>query len=249
MAPNARQATKWVKGGPLHVQVHRAIADEIARGRHQPGDRLPTERELCERFTVSRITVRRALRELAADGIVSPAQGRGWFVREYPLSEPPNTLLSFTEMAAVRGLVASARVVHAGVRPATIDEAEELHIAPGSDLFHIQRVRLVDDLPIAFDENRVPLAVAPSLPDEDFTTSSLHETLARHGADPIWAEFSIHTEKSDPRFAQLLDLEVREPLLVARQTTYDVHDRPIELAHIRYRGDRYRFRATLTRRR
>jgi DNA-binding GntR family transcriptional regulator len=249
VASGALQSVEWESADPLYVQVQRAITDEIARGTYRPGDRLPTERALCDRFSVSRVTLRRALRALAEDGILNPSQGRGWFVATGPLSEPPNALLSFTEMAAALGLVASARIVHAGVRPATIDEAEALRIAPGADLFHIQRVRLLDGVPIAVDESRVPLNVAPSLPDEDLTTGSLYATLARHGVEPIWAEFTVLAEQADPRCSRLLGLEAGEPLLVARQTTYDAHDRPIELGHMRYRGDRYRFRATLARRR
>jgi GntR family transcriptional regulator len=189
------------------------------------------------------------LRSLVDEGVLRPSQGRGWFVEPGPLSEPPNALVSFSNMAAVLGLVASARVLRAAVRPATIDEAETLRVAPGADLFVIERVRLLDGVAIALDESRIPLAIAPSLPEADWNSASLHDVLERHTAAPAWAEFAVIAEKADARSSRVLGIEVGEPLLVAHQTTYDADDRPIELGLMRYRGDRYRFRATLVRRR
>ena len=249
MASRALHAVDWESADPLYLKVHRAIADEIARGTYRHGDRLPTERALCERFSVSRVTLRRALRSLVEDGVLNPSQGRGWFVAPGPLSEPPNALLSFSKMAAALGLVPSARLLRAAVRAATIDEAEALLVAPGADLFVIERVRLLDGVPIALDESRVPLAYGPSLRQADWTTDSLYETLERCGTTPVWAEFAVAAAKATVRCSRLLDIEVGEPVLVALQTTYDANDRPIELGRMHYRGDRYRFRATLVRRR
>ena len=83
---------------PLYLRVYRLIADEIAGGALEPGDRLPSERELTGRLGVSRATVRRALGELATDGLVTASANRGSFVASGPLVEPPNALLSFTEL-------------------------------------------------------------------------------------------------------------------------------------------------------
>ena len=108
-------------GQPLYVEVAQRIAHEIVRRDLRPGDRLPPERTLCRELGVSRLTLRRALLALADEGAVESDAGRGWFVGGGLLSEPPNALLSFTRMAASRGLTSSARVLTARVRPATID--------------------------------------------------------------------------------------------------------------------------------
>ena len=168
------------------------------------------------------------------------------FVERYQMSRA--ALLR--RAAAVAGAGAAFPLLRsADARAATIDEAEALRIAPGADLFVIERVRLLDEVPIALDESRIPLAIAPSLPAADWTVDSLYETLEQFGAAPVWAEFAVAAEKADVRCSRLLDIDVGEPLLVARQTTYDANDWPIELGLMRYRGDRYRFRATLVRRR
>src|SRR5947208_8525456 len=139
---------------PRYYEVYRAIADEIAVGRLRPGERLSVERALCKQFGVSRATVRRALRALADDGLIELSAHRGAFVSSGPLSEPPNVLLSFAAMAAARGLEASARVLHQEVRPATLDEAELLSIAPGSSIFQLERLRMLDGMPVSVDVNR-----------------------------------------------------------------------------------------------
>ena len=154
---------------PLYHRVYREIAKEIESGALQPGDRLPSERWLCDELGVSRATVRRAIEELTVDGLVE-GRGRGSFVTGDALVEPPNTLMSLSELGRSRGLEASARVLEAGIRAATIDEAELFAIAPGAELFELQRVRMLDGVPISLDHNRVPLRLAPELTDLDFTT-------------------------------------------------------------------------------
>ncbi|MBA3382814.1 MAG: GntR family transcriptional regulator [Actinobacteria bacterium] len=93
------------------------IADEIASGALRPGDRLPAERAIGERLGVSRVTVRLALGALAGDGIIKSSTGRGSFVASLgPVGEPPNALLSFSELGAARGLEVSSRVLRAELR-------------------------------------------------------------------------------------------------------------------------------------
>lgn len=234
---------------PLHRRVYRAIADEIATGALPPGARLPSERELCERLSVSRATVRRALAELGADGLVEPSVGRGTFVAAGPLGELPNVLTSFSELGAARGLEATARVLGRRVRPADLDEAEALGVAPGSDLFELERVRLLDDHPVSIDQSRVPLAVAPGLMEVDFVRASLYAALEAAGAGPVRADYTVEARAADREQAGLLEIAPGAPLLRTTTWSRDAQGRLVELGEMVYRGDRYRFRATLTRRR
>ena len=162
---------------PLYRQVHDVLAKQITSGSLTAGEQLLSERQLCERFGISRVTARRALIALEDDGLIGAAPGRGWFVSDGPLSEPPNVLLSFTSLARARGLEPTARVLCQRVRPASLDEADELSIAPGAELFELERVRLLDGLPVAVDNCVVALYRCPSLRDADFTVASLYEVL------------------------------------------------------------------------
>jgi GntR family transcriptional regulator len=231
---------------PLYRQVTRAIAEEIGSGELTAGQQLPSERELTERFRVSRVTARRALRDLVEDGLVESAAGKGWFVASGPVSEPPNKLLSFSAMARSRGLTATSRVLESTVRPATLDEADKLGIVPGADVLAIRRLRFLDGLPVAIDYSQIPISRAPIVAETNFEMASLYDTLRGAGIFPTSADYVVEATPASAEEAKMLGVEVGAPILLCAQLTYDHTGRPIETGAIRYRGDRYRFRARLT---
>jgi GntR family transcriptional regulator len=230
-----------------YQRVQDALAEEIARDGRAPGSRLPPERALAEHFGVSRVTLRRALAELEREGIVARHPG-GWEVAAPAIGEPPNALMSFSEMAASRGLTPGARVLDRRVRPATIDEADALGLAPGAELFELERLRSMDGVPILIDRTRIPLSLAPGLDEVDLDQRSLYDVLEeRYGMRPARARFTVESIAADERQAALLGLEPRGPLLRCQQQTEDEAGRRSELCEMVYRGDRYRFRATWVR--
>ncbi len=232
---------------PLYVQIARLILEQASGGELKRGARLPSERKLCMELGVSRVTLRKALATLVDEGVLESSQGRGWFVATGVLAEPPNALRSFTETARIRGLEPTARVLHSGTREATINEAEAFSIAPGGAVFEVRRLRCLDGIPVACDESRVPLAVAPGLEYLDFKVASLYEELERHGALPVRAEYAVEAAQADPDTAASLGLSPGAAVLKTTQTVYAASDRIVELGATTYRGDRYRFRASLYR--
>ena len=244
----ARLDSQDMPGQPLYEQVHNALREQIRSGVYRGGSRLPSERSLSETFGVSRLTLRRALQDLAEAGVLDRTGGRGWYVAAEPMSEAPNQLLGFSAMARSRGLTPSARVIVAESREATLDEAEILSVAPGARLFHLERLRLMDDVPIAVDSTLLPLAVGPWLPDVDFSRDSLYDLLEEHGTVPTRADYVVEVRDADERLAGLLDVPVGKGLLVASGLTSDQNGRVIERAWIAYRPGRYRMQTTLVRR-
>jgi GntR family transcriptional regulator len=232
---------------PLYYQVYSIIADAIASGQLKPGDRLPTERSFCERFGVSRATVRRALRRLADEGMVDATVGRGSFVINAPLGEPPNALMSFTELAAARGLAVSAEVSRQELRPAIFEEATVFGIDVMGLIFELERVRILDGDRVALDRTRIPLAIAPALLEQDFTSASIFATLEAAGAAPITGNIVVSGAAADEHRASALGMETGAPLLVCTTMSYDESGRLVEISEIAYRADRYQFRATLMR--
>jgi GntR family transcriptional regulator len=236
---------------PLWIQAVNLINREIADGVLLPGMRLPPERELCLDLKISRVTLRKALNKLVEDGVLTASHGRGWYVSQVAAAsqakEWPNSLESFTETAARMGLAATSAVIRAETATATLDEAEGLLIAPGTPLFHLERVRFLGSVPIALDTTQVPLYLAPGLTSIDFTSASLYRTLADSGVEPLRADATIEAKEADERTAQLLELEVGKPLLVMHQLAIDALERPLFTSTIRYAGDRYRLRTFFAR--
>jgi GntR family transcriptional regulator len=230
-----------------YERVRAQLAEDIDRDRRPPASRLPPERALAEHFGVSRATLRRALDELARDGRVERVPG-GWAVAPRVVGEPPNELMSFSEMAASRGLTPGGRVLERSARPATLDEADALGLAPGAPLFELERLRTMDGVPILVDRTRVPMALVEGIDEIALDGASLYEVLEeRFGIRPTRARFTVEAIEADARRAALLDLEPGQPLLRCEQQSENQTGRPIELCEMVYRFDRYRFRATLVR--
>ena len=232
---------------PLWVQAVDHITREIAEGRLVSGTRLPPERELCTELNISRVTLRKALLKLVDDGVLRSSHGRGWFVAAGQQKDWPNSLESFSETAERMGLVASSHILRAEIAPATIDEAEELAIAPGTPLFHLERVRMLNQVPIALDDSRVPAALVPGFDAIDFTHASLYEALTLAGLDLLRAESTIEAKPADAYLSEHLGVGTGTPVLVMHQVVVDAGDRPIFSSDIRYGGDRYRLRTSFSR--
>ncbi len=241
---------------PLYERTATQLLDDLRAAAARPGDRLPSERALVDRYAVSRVTLRAALAQLESRGIVRPSSSRGWFVAELGL--PPEATMTsasaapqvqgFADYAQVNGLTAAGKVLSVTVRPATVSEAEQLRIAPGADLFDLHRLRFLDGLLVVLEHNRLPLAACPALAETDFNTASLYATL--RAADPPQlpriADYSVEARHPTPREIELFEIGETMPMLVATQLTSNQESRPIELTVQVYRGDRYRFRASIT---
>lgn len=236
---------------PLYMKVAERIAVEVIGADLHKGDRLPSERSLCAGLGVSRVTLRSALKQLSSRGVISSEPARGWFVQDDGLAtHQPATdhrILGFSDAATASGKSASATVLNSGLRPASIDEAEQLGLVAGAQLFELTRIRFVDGVVIAVDQSRVPGALHPGIEQVDYSFNSLYAAL-RSGPEPVIAtsaEYAVEAAPATPKESRLLEVADGTPLLVATQITRDQHGRVFELGRTAYRGDRYRFRATL----
>jgi GntR family transcriptional regulator len=238
-------AADLAREAPLYQRCLGQIADEITSGRLSPGTRLRSERALAASLGYTRLTVRRSLHELARLGLIDPAGTRGWQVRDSPFSEPPNTLMSFTELARSRGLTASARPLNLVERDATVDEADQLRVAPGSLVIECTRLRCMDDEPIAIEKLRLSLSRFPWLAELDWN-GSVHDALRAHGVLPARANVFVDVVAADADQSELLQLPGSQHLLRVTSATSDADGVPVSLDEIVYHPHRYRFHAVLT---
>jgi GntR family transcriptional regulator len=235
---------------PLWVQAAGLIEGRVAQGGLVPGQRLPSERELCAQLGISRVTLRRALRHLVDAGVLRASHGRGWYVApraEKADREWPQALESFTETARRKSLTATAQVLRADVAEANLDEAEEFEVAAGTLLFVLERVRLLDGVPVAVDSSRSVLSMAPELPRADFSRASLLEELARAGVEPVATDTMIESRGCPEEATGHLGLAAGDPVLVMQHTMVDAKGRVVLLSATTYRGDRYRLRTSFRR--
>ncbi|SDM69895.1 GntR family transcriptional regulator [Actinacidiphila guanduensis] len=232
---------------PLWLQAKAALRDRIAGGEVAAGARLPPERELCRLLGISRVTLRRALAALVEDGVLHPAQGRGWYVGEPGRQEWPNTLESFTETARRLGLSATSKVLRRETGPAGFDEAEAFRIAPGTPLYRLDRVRMLDGVPIAVDRSLVPAGIAVGFDAVDFTARSLYDTLTGLGHQLAQADTTIEARPADVALAGHLGTAAGTPVLEMRQIVRDRTQVPLLSSVIAYAGDRYRLRTSFAR--
>jgi GntR family transcriptional regulator len=234
-------------GGAVDTVV-RHVREGIRRGRYLPGSRLPAERLLARTVQVSRSTVRTGLNVLADSGDVVCSPKRGWFVTQRVVGEPASVLQSFSEMAASRGLTAGAQILDFETRSATLDESRKLMIAPGSTVYSLQRRRTMDAVAICVDRTVLPAASVEELASIDLTDQSLYAVLEdRFDTRIERCESAYQAVAADSEVARLLGVAVGSPVLSGEEIAYAAAGRPVMIARVAYRGDCYRFNATLYR--
>lgn len=248
MVSTAPMAIRSDYPDPLWIQAVNLITSEIESGALRRGSRLPPERELCQSLGISRVTLRKALNHLVVEGVLVASHGRGWYVADpVPQKEWPNSLESFSETASRMGLSSLSEVLRADVAPASLDESEELTVAPGTPLFVLERVRLLGGVPIALDVTRIANALVPGIADADFSVDSLYDRLAVSGVVPARADSIIESREADEYTAGHLGIQPGKPLLVMNQLAVDTNEHPLFASTIKYAGDRYRLRTSFAR--
>ncbi|MFW6063185.1 MAG: GntR family transcriptional regulator [Chloroflexota bacterium] len=233
-------------GMPLYLQLYQLLRRRIRSGVLKPGDMLPSEMSLMERYDVSRATVRQALKELVSDGLIVRERGRGTFVAPPSVEQNLVRIVSFTEDMNQRGLTPGTRLVSARLMPATEYMAEKLGIAPGEKLARIERLRLADGEPLSVEVSCLVYRYCPGVLEKDYTQESLRLILERqYGLRLARAEQSLQAVAADEELAKLLEIEVGDPLLFLERISYSDYDVPVEFLRIYHRGDRYTLRNEL----
>jgi GntR family transcriptional regulator len=200
-------------GVPLHRQLFLVLHDEIARGAIVPGDALPTEQTLCDQFGVSRITVRRALADLAEQGYIERRQGVGSFVRQRVRSDGAQQAGSYMDNLRQTQFQTSIEVVEHDIRtpPSAIGAA----LGCTEEMLHILRVRSERRTrePLLVTEAWLPTDLADALSIPALRRKPLYELLSGAGTVVEHMQHEITAEIAGPRNAQLLSTAIGSALL------------------------------------
>jgi GntR family transcriptional regulator len=227
---------------PLHHQVLRDLAAALDAGEWKPGDRMPPERELAERYGCSLITVRHALGELVRQGRIERTRGRGTFVLAPRLDRDIAGTMSFAEEMRRRGLDPANRVITSRIEPAGESVAAVLDIADTDPIVFLERVRLGGGEPLLLEQVRLPAERFPGLLAFDFERRSLYDILAEHyGVRVVRARETVEPVVLARREALLLDLSPRSLALQIDGVAYGADGLAVEVARSFVRGDRTRY--------
>lgn len=228
---------------PLYFQVSSRLERAIRDGSIPAGARLTNEIAIAESLGLSRPTVRRAIQELVDKGLLVRRRGIGTQVVQARVSRPVE-LTSLHEDLRRTGHEPSTRVLSVERIPADESIAEQLNLAPGTEITRIRRVRSADGTPMAILDNYLP----PGFEDialADFDASGLYEILRARGVTIKVANQTIGARRAHGDEGELLEIAKDSPLLTMDRIAFDQGGQVIEAGHHCYRPDLYSFETTL----
>lgn len=245
---NARGSNLLPEGAKAR-RVYLSLRDEIAEGRLSDGENLPAEQRLAESFGVSRVTVRRALEALAADGLIERRAGSGTLVRTNGFRDKPVAMDFTTLMPQLveMGRSTTARLLSFSYGSAPDFVARAMGLGRDDKVQIATRVRSAEDHPFSHLTTYVPEAIARNYSENDLATSPLFTLLERSGVQINDAHQSVSATLAGPEVAEALEVAVGSALLSLRRVVRDEDGNGVEFLSALYRPDMFRLEMALTR--
>lgn len=228
---------------PLYEQLKGSLVKAIRKGELKPGHKLPTETEICKRYSISRPVVRQAYGELFKMGMLERKRGSGSFVK---LSTDRgiflNQLVSYQEELAMIGLTPGTDLKRQEIITWNEVAYEKLGLSHGGKCLHVERMRYASGSPFTYIENYVPAALFPGIETHDYGRESLYHVMKDcFDVYPVRAFRSIKAEVVRPELAHLLHVEKKAPVHLLESIAYDQYDRPVDYSIETYPGNTHRF--------
>ena len=220
------KAVALMAGVPLHRQLFLVLHDEIARGAIPAGNPLPTEQELCDQFGVSRITVRRALADLADQGYITRRQGVGSFVREHDATARQVDSRSYMDELRQIDFESDPDVLEFDLTAAPQTISDQVGFT--GDVLHIVRIRRERRTgePLLVTEAWLPASLAQMITAEKLVHAPMYRLLAEAGVTLERVQHEFIAEIASPRTAQLLDIAIGAAVQRVNRLAFTAGDRP-----------------------
>ncbi|WP_172291899.1 phosphonate metabolism transcriptional regulator PhnF [Pseudoruegeria sp. HB172150] len=224
---------------PLWQAISTALKADISDGRYREGEKLPTESELAERFGVNRHTVRHALADLVAGGLVRTRRGAGAFVMARPTDYPIGRRVRFHQNLLAAGRMPDKKVLLVEHRPAPALAAEKLGMAAGEPVWIYHGLSLSDGQPVALFQSYFPAWRFPEMGAVLTRVTSVTKALAHYGVEDYVRETTrLSARAADATQALHLGLSEGAPLLFSEGVNVDGEGRPVEFGQTWFAGDR-----------
>lgn len=226
---------------PIYYQVNHLLREIIRTGEYHKGDKFLTERQICERFDISRATANKALSNLVSEGVLEFRKGVGTFLSSDLLDYDLRALVSFTEKARQAGKHPSTQLLRFETQPAN-ERAEILQHTPETPLYYMERLRLADSIPVILEARYLVPHFCPNLTAE-LLTGSFYELLTHHyHLEVMGAEEVIRAVILSDEEAQQLAVISGSAALCVESVGYLKGGIPLWQERTLYRGDSYEFR-------
>lgn len=220
--------------------IHHTLAAKITNGTLVPGSKLPSERELSDLFSTTRITLREALQRMAAEGSIYRESRRGWFVTPPRLEYNPITKSLFHQMVESQGRRAATRVISTSTEVASPELCQKMELPPLSMLYCIRRLRYVDERAVMFVEHYLNPVIFPDILKLDLTKSLTLIYQEHYGIKCGRATFDIYPTAAHASVAHHLNLAEGSPLLMIIRINYDINGRILDCDREFWRHDAVR---------
>lgn len=227
---------------PLYHQLKEILLAQIKEEHFKPGQAILPEWELCERYGVSRVTIRRAISELEQAGYVDRQQGKGTFVIHPRIRREIGRVTSFSEEMRAQGRRPGSRLLNLQHKPADESIAFLLDLEEGDAVWIVERLRLADDEVVSFSISYLWLPPDVSLtPIELEEQVSLWSLLEKKGIYLTEGDVTVEAMAADAHYVKLLDVEEGAPLLIREGVNYSKEGVPVERFKVISRADRYKY--------
>jgi len=237
-----------ISGIPQYVRIRELLRKSLQAGQFQIGDQIPSETELAQTYAVSRMTARRAVNELAEEGLLVRQSGLGTFVCDPKYGRIGSRLTSFHEEMQRQGYHPTSRVLSQTVDAATKDVAAKLQLNEGDKVIRIARLRYVDGKPVALQKAYIPYQLFPDLLDRtDLDTQSLYQIYEQRGFEIIKGKDRITAIKPNAEQIRLLGMSPAIPVILTERVTYAKGDKLIEFVKSYARADMYAYQVEILR--
>ncbi len=216
---------------PLYAQLKEAIISAIADGTYVPGDQLPSQREMCQQYNMSHMTVRRAIADLINEGVIYPIAGKGLYVAPQKQLAEMGSLVSHKEHMRRLGMVPATQLLNAEIVSASTLLAQMFGVALGAPLVYLRRLRMGDGKPISILASYLPHQLCEGILTHDLETNSLFETLRNdYNLRLAGSTSTIEAVLARAEQADLLELMMPAALLLKEQLTYLDNGQVIEFS-------------------
>jgi len=220
---------------PLYLQLKQAIMEDINNSIYLPGERLPTEPELCEKYQVSRITVRKAVLDLVEEGYLIKQQGKGTFVKHFKVKRELVAVNGYSEYMISAGITPHPKIIASSIKEATKEMAEKLKIPPNSQILELKRLLYFDDEPLSYEISTYSLELYPNLMKLVCESASMHRILKEHyKVTPACNNKILNVIFAEKEVAEYLQCNVRDSLYEIEKIAFDAEQAPIYHSFLYY---------------